>query len=237
MPTEFVEKLHNSPIPVEVVVMKDWGNYKKTSIQRFLPIDEEDVSHVLVRDIDSRPSLRELLAVNEWLASGKSFHIMRDHPYHNTPIMAGMFGVRRGALGQTKIADLIQVFRETSKPDENDQKFLSQYIWPAVKEDTWQHDSIADRKFCKQSSLGCHPFPMSTRSPEFYVGQDFKDMIGADIEGYHCFSTCGTTKPSDLQCQCTAKVCQKADSNPFVFSIGPGDNVGKSKRNTYVPCS
>lgn len=49
---------------------------------------------VIVRDSDSRLNIREKAAVDEWLASSKDFHIMRDHMHHTVPIMAGAFGCR-----------------------------------------------------------------------------------------------------------------------------------------------
>ena len=56
---------------------------------RFETIDDPDVEINMSRDTDTRILLREKLAVDEWLASGKTFHIMRDHPHHineTTPI-------------------------------------------------------------------------------------------------------------------------------------------------------
>ncbi|HPC77997.1 MAG TPA: hypothetical protein PK811_06665, partial [bacterium] len=47
------------------------------------------------RDTDSRLNPREADAVEEWIESGKSFHIMRDHPQHNVPICGGMWGADR----------------------------------------------------------------------------------------------------------------------------------------------
>ena len=35
---------------------------------------------------------RERDAVNEWLRSNKTFHLMRDHPWHGSEILAGMWG-------------------------------------------------------------------------------------------------------------------------------------------------
>jgi hypothetical protein len=52
---------------------------------------------VIVRDADSRLNIREKLAVEEWLSSDKDFHIMRDHPEHKCPVLAGMFGCRNNA--------------------------------------------------------------------------------------------------------------------------------------------
>lgn len=34
------------------------------------------------------------MAVDEWLESGKMFHVMRDHPGHNMHILCGMWGAR-----------------------------------------------------------------------------------------------------------------------------------------------
>jgi len=42
--------------------------------------------------LDSRFNDREQAAVDEWMRSDKSFHIMRDHPAHTTTILAGLFG-------------------------------------------------------------------------------------------------------------------------------------------------
>ena len=48
------------------------------------------------RDLDSRVSPREVEAVREWLATSRTFHIMRDHPqvspkteFHRIPIILG----------------------------------------------------------------------------------------------------------------------------------------------------
>ena len=57
---------------------------------------------VIVRDADSRITAREAMAVYEWIASGRKFHLMRDHAWHRTSINAGMLGVR-GPLS-TKLA-------------------------------------------------------------------------------------------------------------------------------------
>lgn len=55
--------------------------------------------YILSRDVDSRPSERELTVVNEWLESNLPFHIIRDHPYHGVPILAGLFGVKAPLFG------------------------------------------------------------------------------------------------------------------------------------------
>ena len=63
---------------------------------RFEAIDNPDVEIMMPRDLDTRILLREKLAVDEWLNSGKLFHIMRDHKkYHTYKIFGGMFGTKK----------------------------------------------------------------------------------------------------------------------------------------------
>ena len=61
---------------------------------RFNLFDNNDVEVFCSRDTDSRPSQREVEAVNEWLSSDKTMHVMRDHPHHNYIVMAGMWGFK-----------------------------------------------------------------------------------------------------------------------------------------------
>jgi hypothetical protein len=51
-----------------------------------------------VRDADSVLNLRERLAVDDWLASGRWFHIMRDWWSHTDLVLAGMWGGVAGVL-------------------------------------------------------------------------------------------------------------------------------------------
>ena len=43
-----------------------------------------------VRDADSVVNVREKVAVEEWLASTRHFHLMRDHYDHSELVLAGM---------------------------------------------------------------------------------------------------------------------------------------------------
>ena len=47
---------------------------------------------MISRDLDSRFSDREKFAVQEWLNSNKSHHIMRDHPHHDFEVLGGLWG-------------------------------------------------------------------------------------------------------------------------------------------------
>lgn len=44
---------------------------------RWLVAEDPDVERFLIRDVDSRLNEREARAVDEWILSGKAYHIMR----------------------------------------------------------------------------------------------------------------------------------------------------------------
>ncbi|MGJ8684498.1 MAG: hypothetical protein ACSHWW_07740 [Nonlabens sp.] len=105
---------------------------------RFEPLFETNTI-MLSRDADSRLSLREKEAVEEWLQSGKSFHIIRDHPMHAAKIMGGMFG-SRNSLKLRKALKVFQGFQRTANYGD-DQHFLSRVIYPIIKNDVLIHSS------------------------------------------------------------------------------------------------
>lgn len=117
---------------------------------------------VLIRDADSRFSQREVDCVNEWLASTKDFHIIRDHEHHVVPILGGTSGCRNNCLeyitgpnGNRNINGCPLHFENGSEfmhrfisslPTERDlynidQIFLAQYIYPCIIGNTFVHCS------------------------------------------------------------------------------------------------
>ena len=136
------------------------------------------VEVALFRDLDSRASSREVAAVQEWLQSKHVFHVMRDHPGHDMPILAGMWGVKLSSPQMRKA--LQAVFYQMLHADSaywrgqiissRDQALLERYLWPWAKDITLQHDSYHCDLFAKS-----HPWP--TRRQESgtnnYVGAPF----------------------------------------------------------------
>jgi protein O-GlcNAc transferase len=154
---EIVEKLKQFS-HVEVVEMNVDGDWTGM-FWRFYPASEEDVDVMISRDCDSRLSEREKLAVDEWLTSDKGFHIMRDHPHHNTAILGGMWGSKKGVVPQMK-----KLINEYIKGSfwQVDQNFLREKIYPLVKDNSLVHDEFFEKK----------PFPKE-RNPLYFVGQAF----------------------------------------------------------------
>jgi len=124
---------------------------------RFEAIADADVSVMISRDTDSRLTHRESAAVNEWLQSDKLFHVMRDHPEHNTEILGGMWGARKPIL-----QDINHLMKAYNKGDfwQVDQNFLREVVWPRISYTVCVHDPF----FAKI------PFPRRREGYEF-VGQ------------------------------------------------------------------
>ena len=117
---------------------------------RFTPIINNEVELFISRDGDSRLSVREANLVNEWIASDKEFHIIRDHAGHLEPILAGMFGVKRGSfytLMLEKLDYFYSIYNTTySKAIDStlkgiDQEFLSVCIYPNINHNRMTHVS------------------------------------------------------------------------------------------------
>lgn len=132
-----------------------------TRLFRFLVYDD-DVYAFLSRDVDSRLSPREMFLVNEWMSSNFTFHTIRDHNQHGTPILAGLFGMKRGAMAPLRMAELMQF--ATRSPDPipggfgvmgEDQNFLQTHLWDHVRENALEHDSHGRCYGGKE----CVPFP------------------------------------------------------------------------------
>ena len=109
---------------------------------RFQPIVESGVEYFISRDCDSRISQRDVTAVNEWIESGKTFHIIRDHPIgHGWPISAGLWGSKGSsisAFNELKEKYLLENNRMWDRSI--DQCFLRDVIYPIAATDVFVHD-------------------------------------------------------------------------------------------------
>ena len=111
---------------------------------RFLALDEKDANIVLVRDADSIIDDREAYCVNEWIASERPFHIIRDDCCHTELIHAGIFAARSGIIGDIEERIASFVASEENRPigRYSDQLFLRKCVWPMVRERSVTHDTV-----------------------------------------------------------------------------------------------
>lgn len=114
---------------------------------RFFAIDRPEVGIMFSRDIDSRINARDQYCINEFLKSEKKFQIIRDSPSHGVHIPGGMWGIKKGI--DIHIENLFQIFNSTYTTIVNglDQDFLSQYIYPRVRD----HAIVFDEFFVSRN--------------------------------------------------------------------------------------
>lgn len=120
------------------VIRMDLPENQTSTGWRFLALRDRVWDYYLFRDVDSRPIERERDAVAEWMASGREFHTMHDHPYHNVPMLAGLWGVT--LQGAARISHLIP---DRLEHDEYqvDQNFLTKKIWRIARQRLMVHTS------------------------------------------------------------------------------------------------
>ena len=165
-----IEQLQNKS-NVKVILKIGDLNLHKPMTWRFESIDDPEVEINMSRDTDTRILLREKLAVDEWLVSGKLFHIMRDHPHHmkeNTPIMGGMFGTRKikSISSWSKLIQSKELNDHGRKFYNKDQDLLNKYIYPIIKNNCFIHSTFG--KFSYENCV--KPFPIKYCINYYFVG-------------------------------------------------------------------
>lgn len=151
-----------------VHIVRDPKILELKPLWRFLVSDDTSVDRFICRDADSRLNTQEAVAVDDWIRSGKPFHVMRDHPYHMEVILAGMWGGVSGVL--PNIRELASVAMSYSRNKWHDQEFLRDVVWPLIRDDAKVHDS-------QFGFRGADDFPPMCRLPgKMHVGGAVKHM-------------------------------------------------------------
>jgi hypothetical protein len=145
-------------IPAKVLPpVEEWINGR---FWRFAPAFEADVDVMISRDCDSRISQREASCVEEWLASNKKFHVIRDHERHyDFPMLAGMWGVR-GGLSETIKPSIIEWAKDYNA-------YLVDQIWLGNK--VWLESNAISNVFIH----GAKEKTLNTNAGLDFVGQGY----------------------------------------------------------------
>ena len=162
VPQDIISQLQN--LNAELIFRESEGT-TNSMFWRFEPAADPNVDAMIVRDTDSRLGIREKLAIDEWLDSGKKLHVMRDHPYHQAPMMGGMWGCRPVLL--PNLQELISMHIDTHEDKKgSDQHFLWS-IYPLFENDKLVHDPFFEKR----------PFPIERNDDPMvkFVGQVFDE--------------------------------------------------------------
>lgn len=160
---------HDNTVPKSTIDLLNENSVETLYIQnnsygmfwRFFILEKPDCEYAIFRDADSRISNRESLAVHEWLRSGKTLHVMRDHPFHKIPagtnqpsILGGMWGIKNGKY---PVVEMLHKFNGlTQHKYGNDQNFLVN-LYETVGNDKFTHDEFFENK----------PFPIKRENGRF----------------------------------------------------------------------
>jgi hypothetical protein len=107
------------------------------------------------------------------MKQGTDVHIMRDHPYHGVPILAGMWGVKGGKLNGIQKYSMEYAASSEKNYKFQDQDFLSSWVWSKIQSQSLTA-TIHDPFFQKS------PFPVVAKRGEqnggvWFVGQVFDE--------------------------------------------------------------
>jgi len=168
VPIDTINKLKD--LGCQLIFMEKVDGFKRL-FWRFFPAEDKSISRFIVRDCDSRINIKEASAVNEWINSRKPVHIMRDHIFHNLPILGGMWGGIGGIIKNIKEASAKYVMEKNKTNFKNfynlDQMFLNERFWPKIKEHHLAHSNI--KMFGNELN-----FPIQLKNGMF-VGQVFNE--------------------------------------------------------------
>lgn len=174
-PSEITDRIKQFKAEVRYV-KTGWARAKY--FWRLLVILDKNVQKFMIRDLDSRITIREKIAVEAWLKSGKAVHNMRDHKRHTVNIMGGMWAADRKAF--LKLVDFKEIYeRYVNKINSgwtlsvktakhlSCQAFLDWQVYPKIKNDILVHTSTHKKA---ETDL---PFPK--QCPK--AGMDFVGQI------------------------------------------------------------
>lgn len=162
-------------LPVQNSFHLTWNaSFILGSMWRFLPVGDSFVNAFMSRDLDSMIYEREIDSVNVWYnKSNKYGHIMRDHPEHRAPILAGMWGLYKSKneyLSNKIYKFLVNktnalYYKKLTDIKWSDQYFLAEKVYPLIRNISIIHDSYLCL-FYKDSE----PFPSKRKNKKYYIG-------------------------------------------------------------------
>ena len=145
---------------------------------RFFAVDLPNSEYAIFRDTDSRISLREKMAVDEWLSSGKTLHVMRDHPYHMIPcgndrlgILGGMWGIKSKKIPLTK---MINSYPNKGKIFYGEDQTFLKTIFSLFENDRCTHDEFFEKKSFPINRNGVRFIGERIGEDELPVTDDYK---------------------------------------------------------------
>lgn len=128
-----------------IILIKSFFTKSLCMLDRFFPIDNDNVEIMIIRDSDSRIHSRDIWTINEFLKSNKKFHIIRDHKYHGVVICGGLWGIKKGLINYKFKNTIINLINNLENKWGFDQIFLENYVYDNIKHNVLIHSNIKMR--------------------------------------------------------------------------------------------
>ena len=150
-------------------------------VWRFAPMADPLVAEWHCRDLDSRPTQRELAAVQDWQQSQKTFHIMRDNKYHGASIVGCCFGMKieitRNFPQMKKMFEAMLDYVKLKWFKGLDQNALHAVVWPEAQKDMVAHDSYLCHHFASDFN---RPWPTQRISGPDFSAPEVLNFVGSN---------------------------------------------------------
>ncbi len=148
----------------QIVQVSGRGRLKEPQLWGLHVLGDKKVQYFLMRDVRALLNVRERVAVDDWLDSGRWFHVMRDHYSHTELMMPGMWGGVNGAL--PPVLKLLNGFApELMTSGSVLSALLADRVWPTIRDSVCIHDR-------HHKAMRARQFPrLGDLPPGQFVGQ------------------------------------------------------------------
>jgi len=147
----------------------------RARMERYYPIDNPDVSIMIVRDSDSRIHDRDEWCIRQFLESDKVLHMIRDHPHHDWKIMSGLWGIKKEGVPFNFRSKVHEYLRNNSIKWCSDMDFLGDTVYPILSSKSLVHGMI---RMSNEETLIEIPFPVVNHD---FCGQVMDYPDGSDV--------------------------------------------------------
>ena len=142
----FSKELVNMLKELDIKIIYTDADGGVTTIYRYLPVLNENIDLLFVRDTDSEINERDRWCINKFIENRDySVHTIRDHYWHKSRLMAGTTGFKKSIFPIIK-KNFDEQFKKI-KTTKNlfyggDEVFLLNHVYPLVKKKVMVHTNI-----------------------------------------------------------------------------------------------
>jgi hypothetical protein len=138
VPDNWIQSLRNQGAEIvrgDLDILRNIPN----SLLRLYPILSSKGLGCFMRDADSYLSDNEMDSMSKFINNNHDYHIIRDHPNHLKPIMAGLFAVKLNGYETIRniiASNLPNIMKFDRNQYDSDEVILADYVYPMIYKKT-----------------------------------------------------------------------------------------------------